>query len=247
VEQQAETTDKRRAEIEEIAAGLEAKPEPEKGKKAKAKKKTKEPSKEDVQAAVAGVVLAEMKFWPEQVVALIGEQHPNKESFFKGVAYVIGGYMHFARKGLEALVKSRKKDAEQKTCKLLSPVTRDLMEIRTEWQKERTEAIAELKRQREAELKAASEAINAKYDEKEAELTSQPFPEEGAALIEREETIKSAYTGACSTIDAEAAELRTQIEEIEEAREDWNSKKRRARRLATEQKDDAQEAQEAVE
>jgi hypothetical protein len=253
VESQAETTDGQQAKIEEIAAVVGAKPDPEKDKpkpkgKAKAKKKAKEPSKEEIQSAVAGVVLAEMKFWPESIVSLIGEQHPNKESFLKGVAYVIGGYMHFARKALEGLVTSRKKEAEQKTCGLLTPVINELTGIRTEWQKGRTDAIGELKRQRAAELKAAKDAINKKYDEKEAEVTSQPFPERGQELIEREATIKSAFEGACGTIDAEAKELRTQIEEIEEARDSWNSKKRKARRLAAEPtKDDAQEAPEAVE
>lgn len=243
MEAQAETPDAQRAE--EIAAIPEAKPDP-KAEKAKPKKKTKEPSKEDIRAAVAGVVLAEMKLWPEAIVALIGEQHPNKESFLKGVAYVIGGYMHFARKGLEKLTNDRKRAAEQKTCGLLSPVTNELTTIRTDWQKVRTEAVAKLKREREAELKAAAEAINAKYDEKEAEVTSQPFPERGTELIEREAEIKTAYNNACVTLDAEAKELRTQIEEIEEARENWNSKKRKARRAAA-NKDAAQETTETVE
>lgn len=244
METQAEMTDERRAEIEKIAANLEAKLDPKEADKAKkSKKKAKEPSKEDIQAAVAGVVLAEMKFWPEQIVSLIGEQHPNKESFLKGVAYVIGGYMHFARKALEELVKLRKKEAELKTCGLLSPVTKELQDLRAAFNKAVEDQIADLEKKR----KRAINAINAKYDRLVADVKDTDPPERMVELDEREETIKSAYEGACGTIDKEAKAVSSQIQEIEEAAENWNSKERKARRMANGRKDAAQQEQTAVE
>lgn len=236
---QAETKDTQRAE--KIAASLEAKPDPKKDEKAKkkAKKKEAEPTKEDIQAAVAGVVLAEMKFWPEEVISLIGEQHPNKESFIRGVAYVIGGYMHFARKALDQLVKNRKKEAERKTCELLSPVTCELEKIRSEFISAREAEIKSLRRRRDEELKAAYAAITEKYDELIKEASETEFPDRGKELLENEAAIKGAFEGACVTIDKEAKVLRDEIQEIEDAREDWNSKKRRSRRLADGEKDGA--------
>ena len=246
METQAENVDTQRAE--KIAASLEAKPDPkkdEKEKKAK-KRKEKEPSKEDIQAAVAGVVLAEMKFWPEQIVALIGEQHPNKESFLKGVAYVIGGYMHFARKALGHLVEHRKKSAEKKTCELLSPVTVELEQIRKEFREQQSADVAKLREERDEELKAAAAAINEKFEKLISEVNAREISDRGKELIARDAEVKDAFTSACATIDKEAKVLSDQITEIEEASENWNSKKRRARRLANGSKDGA-EAEEQVE
>jgi hypothetical protein len=248
VETQAENNDTQRAE--KIAASLEAKPDPkkdEKAKKAKSKKKKEpEPTKEDIQAAVAGVVLAEMKFWPEQVVALVGEQHPNKDSFLKGVAYVIGGYMHFARKALDHVVAKRKREAELKTCGLLSPITQELRSLREEHNKARDTAVADLQKERREKLEEARKAINEEYDAKIAEAQAVELPSRAKDLMEQEATIHGAYEGACATIDKEAKALRDQIQEIEDAKEDWNSKKRKARRAANCRKDGVQD-EEAVE
>jgi hypothetical protein len=242
-------TDEQRAKIEEIAANLGTEPEPEQGgPKNKKKAKPKQPTKEDVRAAVAGVVLVEMKFWPEPVVSLIGEEHPNKESFLKGVAYVIGGYMHFARKSLEELVKRRKKKAENKTCRLLSPVASELQSRRSAFLKSVDRIVSDLEQRRKKELEEAEKAINKLFDKLILEVKSQKLPDRVLELVKQEAKIKGAYEGACSTIDAEAAKIREQIEEIEEAKESWDSKKRKARRLANEQsKEAAQEAKEAVE
>lgn len=247
MESQAEMTNKQRAEIEEIAAGVDAKPDLKKDKKPKGKGE-KEISKEEIQAAVAGVVLAEMKLWPEAVVALVGEQHPNKNSFFKGVVYVVGGYMHLARKGLHELVKRRKKDAEQKTCGLLSPVSKELTALRGAFEKARDCALSDLEGRRREKLNRAKRIINQRFEKRISEVKARKLPDRAVELIVREATIKSAFVGACRTIDVEAKELETQIKEIEEARDDWSSKKRRAKRLADDRtKEDAQQVQEAVE
>ena len=243
METQAEMTNEQRAEIEKIAAIPDTKAGSEKDKKAESENK-KEPSKEEIRAAVAGVVLAEMKSWPESVVALVGEQHPNKESFLKGVAYIIGCYMHFACKGLEKLAKRRKEDAEQKTCGLLSPVAVELEGLRSVFFAGQERDIADLKKRREVARKEADRAVRNSFEKQISAVEARELPDRGIELIKREANAKEAFRNACEIIDAEAMELKSQILDIEEARGQWSSEERRAKRLPDGQSED--EAQEVT-
>lgn len=229
-----ETTKAAGPDIDKIAAFAETKPEekkePPKGKKRKGKE-PEPPTAEEISAAVAGVVLAEMKFWPEEVVALIGEQHPNKESFTKGVSYVIGAYMHFARKALEMRRANRKREAELKTAKLLGPVATELQQLQKERKESIEQAVKDLEAERKKRLQAAKEEINREFNAKIAEVTGQEPSEEIQKLSGRETLIKEAFEGACGKIDIEAKNLLEMVEAIDSIKEDWNSKSRKARRL----------------
>lgn len=259
--EKAEMTEAQRAEIEEIAASVDVKadekdkaedkpkpiPKPEKKDK-KDKKESKAPSKDDVMSAVAGVVLAEMKFWPEEVVALIGDQHPNKDSFLKGVAYVIGAYMHFASEALRFRRDKRKREAEVKTAKLLGPVATELQELQAQYKASIEQAVRDLEAERKKRLQKVTETVNRMFNRKIAEARSVEVPESITKLIGRDALIKEAFDGACSTIDKETEALMQQIKAIDEQKDDWGSKGRKARRLGKkEQKAAVQQPQTTAE
>jgi hypothetical protein len=226
LETQVEKIDGRMAE--EIASALESKDDK---KKTNGKKKKKKPSKSEIASAIAGVVLAEMELWPEKVVELIGKSHPNKDSFLKGVAYVIGGYMHFAREGLDALVKNRKKEAELKTCGLLSSITKEIKELRKTFRHSQKQALLVIAKKRKQEIEEARRAINEKYNKMVAEIEKDADCPRTIELQERSDKITTAFENACATIDKEAKAVRDSIALIEESSADWNSDERRAARL----------------
>ena len=239
MESQAEMTDERRAELEklaELAADPETKPEPKKDEKPKSKRgKKKEPdppSPEEIAAAVASVVLDEMKHWPEEVVALIGEQHPNKESFQNGVPYIIGAYMHFARTALRISRASRKKEAEIKTAKLLGPVATELQKLRLRRQYAIDQTVRDLEKERKEKIQKIKDLINAEYAQLIEEVRGAEPSDEIYQLQGRKVLIEEAFEGACGKIDKQASVLLEKIQDIDEAKDDWNSKKRKERRAA---------------
>jgi hypothetical protein len=245
-----ETTEAKR-DVDSIAAFAEAKPEdmkekdPPKGKKGKKSKEPTPPTAEEITSAVAGVVLAEMKHWPDEVLTLIGDQHPNKESFIKGVPYVIGAYMHLARRTLELRRANRKREAEIKTAKLLGPVATELQELQRQRKEAMEQAVKDLEAERKKRLQEAKEEINREYNAKISAVTGEQPSEQIQKLSGRETLIKEAFEGACGKIDIEAKGLLEQVQAIEDVKDDWNSESRKARRLS--KKEDAQPAQKSVE
>lgn len=248
-----ETTEaKHVVDIDSIAAFAEAKPEdpkekkdPPKGKKGKKSKEPEPPTTAEITSAVAGVVLAEMKHWPDEVLALIGDQHPNKESFIKGVSYVIGAYMHFARTALEVRRAKRKREAELKTAKLLGPVATELQGLQRQRKEAMEQAVKDLEAERKKRLQEAKEEINREFNAKVTAVTSEEPSEQIQRLSGRELLIKEAFEGASAKIDIEAKGLLEQVQAIEDVKDDWNSESRKARRLS--KKEDAQPEQKPVE
>jgi len=197
-------------------------------KKGKGKKK---PTDKDIEAAVASVVLAEMKFWSERVVSLIGENHPNKGSFLRGVPYVIGAYMHLAREELKKVFSRRRRKIELRTVGLLGPLTAKRESIAVIFNRAREQVIRDLNEERKKEIEKAKKEINARY-EKMISRARSADPPDGVIEISKEEAeIKQAYDDACRKVRVEEKKLLRVIETIEAEASDWDSKDRRKRRL----------------
>ena len=208
MKEQAETLENYKPEFEDIANSLES-------------------SDDDVRAAVSGVVSGEMRFWPEKITALIGGKHPSRDSFLKGVSYVIGGYLHLAREGASLMFKEKRLEAEKKTCALLAPVAQELVALRKSDNELRGKEILKLRAECVEEIQKVKEKFSSLIKGVEDRDKSNAM----MGIIKTEDKIKRAYDGACRTIHEEECKLLSKIDEIASSREEWNSSDRKSRRL----------------
>lgn len=227
--------------FEEVALNLENKKnkndegdKTKKGKTKKGKGKKAEPTDEEIMAAIAGVVLREMSFWPESVVRLIGDKHPTKESFLLGVPYIIGCYMHLALESLKKEFKRRRKEVELRAVKLLGPLTIRREEIAQIYRRAQEQVIRDLSKERKKEIEKAKKEINARYEKMISKVRASDPPDDVILLAKEEAKVKEAYDGAKAKLDAEMSSIREAIEEIDVSKGSWNDKDRRDRRLNSE-------------
>jgi hypothetical protein len=207
----------------------------------KNKKKVKQPAKEEIMAAVAAVVLAEFEQWPEEVQSLIGEAHPNKDSFLKGVSYIIGAYMSIAREELQELVKKKHREIELDVIKEMGPISNVLKSLREGHRDSVSQAVRDLELERDRKLKEAREAIRREYEGKIAKAKNTPIPQEIEELAAKERALKDSLDGMLDEVSKHAASIMADIVKIDEAKDGWNSKSRRKRRLERKAGDEVQD------
>ena len=206
-------------------------------KHAKDKKARKDaPKPEEVRSAVAAVVLAELEMWPEEIQSLIGDKHPQKESFEKGVQYIIGAYMKIAADSLKERVRSQIREAEVKAAKELGPLSAKISELRTGHREGINQAVHSLEVERARKLKEARDSINREYQGKIAKAKNTPIPEELPELEKQDSDIKEAFELYELEVKEDGKRLREQIDAIDSIKEKWNSKNRKAKRLEHAQK-----------
>lgn len=200
--------------------------------KKKKKSKKKPPSKEEIQAAVAAVVLAECEMWPEKLQALIGEDHPNKESFIKGVPYVIGAYMEIARQKLRAQIGQAVKQKGVETAKKMSPMVRRRKELIHQISESRQERLAACNRGEQREAREAARAIAAKWRAKRQEILDEVDPDEVQDLQLEIGVVEEEYEKFCNDLQVDEAVMMKMISAVDESKDDWADKARSERRKA---------------
>ena len=198
----------------------------------KKSKKKKPPSKEEIQAAVAAVVLAECEMWPEELQALIGADHPNKESFIKGVPYVIGAYMEIARQKLQAQIKQAVKQKEVETAKKMSPIVQRRRELVRQISESRQERLAACNREEQREAKEAAQAIAAKWRAKRQEILDEVDPDEVQDLQLEIGVVEEECEKFCNDLRVDEAVMMKMISAVDESKDDWAGKARSERRKA---------------
>ena len=194
----------------------------------KAKRST--PELKDVRAAVAAVVLAELETWPEEVQSLIGGQHPSKESFIKGVPYIIGAYMHIAEKGLKDKVRDQLREAELKTVKKLSSLAKEISSLKEEHRHRCTTSTHALAAERDKKLRESKKIIQREYESKIAKARNLKLPKILEDLESREKDIKKVFETYEGLIEVDAIKLSDLIKAVAETKNGWDSKSRREER-----------------
>ena len=205
-------------------------------------KKADEPTPEQLKAAVAAVVLSELEMWPEEIQALIGVDHPNKDSFTKGVEYVIGAYMHIARRNLDRQIRDSVKSYGVEIAKKMGPVVAEAKSLRSCFDADCAVEQTKIARRRREALILAAKEINAEFDALQKEAEGRQPPED---LVRAQEAIKNLeleYEGEVQAIESTSDITREAISVIEEGSKSWNSKSRKARREAHKTEKKAAEA-----
>lgn len=200
------------------------------GKKPAPKSDETPPSPEEISAAVASIVLAELEMWPAEVVSLIGEDHPNRDSFVRGVSYVIGAYMAIARRKLDRQVYDKIRMKEVETAKALGPVTAKLSEIRKRHEQYKQRAADHLRQERDRALKEAVSRIKKEFAEKIDTVLKGPPPIDYDEVAAQDVEIRDAFQEFKDVVNFEAAPMYEIIDLIDAEKEDWNSSKRKKRR-----------------
>ena len=192
--------------------------------------KKDQPSPEEIKAAVAKIVLAELDTWPEEVLALIGEDHPNEESFVKGVPYVIGAYMHKARKALEAKTKKQIRDAELEAATQMSEPANKTATLRQEFNSWKDAQLEGLERERKRRIFEARLAINQELEHRRKELLEHDVPDALADAENKLAIIRTTFEANRDSIQDLHDQALDSIIAIDQAKDDWNSKSRKAAR-----------------
>ena len=192
------------------------------------------PSPEMVRSAVASIVLAEMERWPEEIQSLIGEKRPSHASFEKGVAYVIGAYMEIASNSLKEEIGRQVRSEEVKTAKVLGPLSQEISKLREAHRVSIGDALTSLESQRRRRLKEAKREIEREFQGKMDKVRTRPIPEELEGLTSQERNLKKKFEEYQASVREHAASLREKIKSIDDVKSNWNSKKRKARRLEME-------------
>lgn len=195
-------------------------------------KKAAEPTPEQLKAAVAAVVLAELEMWPGDIQALIGEDHPNQDSFVKGVDYVIGAYMHIARRNLDKQIKDSIRVCGVEIARRMGPLVSEAKKLKALFDTRCWAEQVDIAKRRQEALKLAAEEINAQFDAVQKIAEARLPPEELTSAAEAVKNLDLEYDGEVQAVESTADITKAFIAEIEESSSKWNSKKRKARRKA---------------
>lgn len=198
------------------------------------KAKKNAPSEEQVRSAVAAIVLSEMERWPEEIQSLIGEQRPSHSSFEKGVAYVIGAYMEIASKSLQQEMQEQIRSEEIGVAKKLGPLSQEISKIREAHRSAISASVAELETQRKRRLKEAKSQIDREFQGKIDKARAKPLPVHLEDLTAQEREMKKGFETYQDQVKEHAKSLREKIKAIDDFKSNWNSKKRKTRRLEAE-------------
>jgi len=201
----------------------------------KDKKKTTMPTKEEIEVAVASVVLEEQKTWPEWIVEIIGGWTPSKASFSKGVPYVIGAYMHHALERLREETHKKVRETELESVREMGSVSIELKEREEMFKQSTADTISDLEKERNSKLKQLDNLraeIHEEYNELFKALREVDPPDDILELREKRKFIEKEYDAAVDELELEYKELKEQIIAIDEAKENWNSKGRKKKRKA---------------
>jgi hypothetical protein len=172
---------------------------------------------EELKANNAKIVLEELDLWDPQVLALIGNRHPSDEAFLKGPAYLIRAYMHIARTALDARCRNNARKAELATAKKLSEVAAQTGDARMNFMKMKDQKLTRLRRERDQEVREATDQIRAKYRSLIREVESMELTDELKRLDNLETAARDEYMGKKYDIESEADIIREVISAIEVA------------------------------
>jgi len=205
----------------------------------KVEEKQEEPTKEELEALRvqnAQVVLDEMERWPAEVLAAIGEDHPSSEAFLKGPSHLIGAYMHIARTNIDRQARDLARAEELGTAKKLSEIDRGLSALRENFQKTKKQQLISLRKQRDKEMREASEEVRNRYRALIRDVENRDLPTEVQVAEQKEADVQAEYRGACSGIELSADIVRDMISEIAEGADNWKIHQRSAKKRARELK-----------
>jgi hypothetical protein len=194
------------------------------------KKKEEGPTDDQIRVAVAGVVLAEFEMWPEELQALVGEDHPQKDSFIKGVPYVIGAYMQIARTSLKRGAQARVKEIELATARSMGPLSLEIKARRKEFLLSQQQSLADCNRQEQEEAAKAAAEISAKYQTRRTEIANAEEPEDLQDLRSDQRVFEENFDRIVAGIDRHVEMMTSMINDVDQLKDDWNSKRRKGRR-----------------
>jgi hypothetical protein len=196
------------------------------------KEKEKPPTKEELRAAVASVVLTELEMWPQAIQVLIGEDHPNEESFDRGVPYIIGAYMNIARKKAVANFDRQETEIGKAAAIEIGPVAVQLQDRMKEIRASQEQQIEKLNKEEKLKISEAVSAIQQEYEQMRSMVRAEENPDDVKALCFEKGKLEAEHDQEVKAVRVKRSLLMKKIEVIEDSSGDWNSKGRKARRKA---------------
>jgi hypothetical protein len=209
-----------------------AKPVKEKKDKPKKTEKVVEKSEDEIRAEVSAVMEQEVKLWPKEVLQFLGKSSPNPHGFVNGVPYAIRAYMNVTRKNVLEVLAKKRRVAELEVAQRLSDVTKEINPLMSEFRAKKQDDIKELEERRKGALRAAQEEINHRFNMERASIESRLPEERLKELMMEEAEVKAAWEKESQDIENSFNPILAKIQFIEENAENWDSKKRQAKRKA---------------
>jgi hypothetical protein len=139
--------------------------------------------------------------------------------------------MNIAREALQELVKKKHREIELGVIKELQPVVKELQQLREAFHSGVNQSVRDLEIERDRKLKEAKEAIRREYEGKITKAKNALPPERLVELQGEERAIKGGLDDMLDEVSKHAATIMADIVQIDEAKDKWNSKSRRKKRL----------------